>query len=156
MSERTAKNVKKGLSYAWAFARMGVAFDQEFYLECICFAESIISDRVLSYLQAPHLKGTVTPHSEKTTLGVLLDSWKKIHGISRNWRDVTDLYAAVNQWSKDRNRAVHSAAKSPPGRPTKLPAVFRTEARKVAKEGKKLAHYMAGWHRKTKREQERG
>jgi hypothetical protein len=149
------KNVKKGAAYAWAFARMEAAFDQEFYLECICLAESVISDRLLSYLKAPHLREAVPEHDEKTTLGTLVGSWLKVPGVSRKWRDESDLGAAVSRWKDGRDRAVHSAAKSGPGRATKLPIAFKKDAKKVAKQGRKLARYVVAWHRKTKSEQDK-
>lgn len=47
-------NVAKAASYREAKARIKAAKEQHFYIEAIAIIESIISDRILSYLHGAH------------------------------------------------------------------------------------------------------
>ena len=143
------KNTRKHLSYTKAWERINSALEAGFHLEAITIQESIISDRLLSYVLG------VAPNSKVHTrsgLGELISQWRKQAGASLITPDGTDLGKAADAWRNKRNTAVHGLVKSAPGGSPKMqPDDFFELARLAAKEGKVLAREIQNWHRKTLR-----
>ena len=146
----TKKNIAKGESFQYAFRRIKEARAAGFHLEVIALSESIISDRLMSYVDHFH-------HADvemKTGLGNLLDRWKSLDG-SRTW-DASygtweDLHAAVDGWRGNRNETLHRACKSLPGTPTKPVADFEELAAATSEEGALLARAVCDWFKASKR-----
>jgi hypothetical protein len=143
------KNTPKHLSYTKAWERINSALEASFHLEAITIEESIISDRLLSYVLG------VAPNSKvhtKSGLGELISQWRKHAGASLMKSDGKDLGKAADAWRIKRNTAVHELVKSSPGTPTMQPNDFFELARQAAEEGKVLAREIQNWHKKTLRE----
>jgi hypothetical protein len=140
------KNTEKFLSYAKAWEQINAAIDAGFNLEAITIQESIISDRLLSYVRG------VDPSSkihDRSGFGELITRWRKLAGASLIKPDGSDLGKITDEWRKKRNKAVHGLVKSTPGTSTMAPDDFFDLARKAAEEGKTLASEIQNWHKKT-------
>lgn len=143
------KNIPKYLSYTKAWERIDSAMEAGFHLEAITIEESIISDRLLSYV----LGVDPSPKDNKRSgLSQLITRWRKLAGVSLIKPDGSDLGKATDEWRIKRNIAVHGLVKSAPGTPTMAPGDFFELARQAAEEGKKLAREIQNWHKKTLRE----
>ena len=141
-----AANVTKGVSYTWAFARMKQAADSGYFLEAIAIAESVISDRLLSYIRSKGSKISVN----QATVGALGKQLKE-RAFKTDDDAIMQLAADVQEWSCRRNVAVHAAAKSEPGTPTLPLTDFVRQARDAARDGRILARRVAKWHRETQK-----
>jgi hypothetical protein len=142
------RNKSKYFSYKAAWERINIAMEAGFHLEAITIEESIISDRLLSYIIG------VAPNSKvhaRSGLGELISQWRKHAGASLMKLDGKDLGKAADAWRVKRNTAVHGLVKSSPGTPTMQPDDFFELARLTAEEGKILAREIQNWHRKTLR-----
>jgi hypothetical protein len=141
------KNTPKFLSYSKAWERINSALEASFHLEAITIEESIISDRLLSYVLGVAPKSKIHTRSG---LGELISQWRKHAGSSLERQDGTDLGNATDAWRIKRNTAVHGLVKSAPGGSPKMqPDDFFELARQTAEEGKTLAREIQNWHRKT-------
>ena len=138
-------NKSKYLSYKKAWERINAALEQGFFLEAITIEESIISDRLLSYILGVEPKAKV---GIKSGLGDLISHWRKHAGASLIQADGADLGDATNVWRVKRNSAVHGLVKSAPGTPTTQPDDFLELARQAAEDGKTLARKIQNWHKK--------
>jgi hypothetical protein len=142
------KNTPKYLSYAKAWERINSALEAGFHLEAITIEESIISDRLLSYVLG------VAPNSKvhtKSGLWELISQWRKHAGASLMKSDGKDLGKAADAWRIKRNTAVHGLVKSSPRTPTMQPNDFFALAHLTAEEGKVLAREIQNWHKKILR-----
>jgi hypothetical protein len=135
------KNVTKYLSYKYAFERMKEAIEKEFFLEAIMLAESIIADRLLSYLQESR---------QETHLCLLIQKWKQLDN-QVEWKERINLIDDVENWRKHRNFCAHQVVKSLPGEPTTSLEDFRIIAENCALEGLILARYVCDWRSAQKR-----
>jgi len=78
MADETRKNKRKYQSYRFAFERIDEAIAKEFFLEAIMIAESIISERLLSYLVVTLKEAGETHQFTNKNL-----SWKLDSGIEK-------------------------------------------------------------------------
>ena len=141
-------NRSKYLSYTKAWKRINDSMEAGFHLEAITIEESIISDRLLSYVLG------VAPSSKvhgKSGLSELITHWRKHAGPSLMKSDGSDLGKSTDAWRTKRNTAVHGLVKSSPGTPTMQPNDFFELARQTAEEGKILAREIQNWHKKILR-----
>ncbi len=140
MKPSTNKN-RKYLSYKEAFARINKAIEQGYFLEAITIEESIICDRMVSYLHYQH----GVPFSEKdilsnkTLMYNLVNLWRKKEPEAIIFKSYKDLHSSMDEWRKQRNALIHSMTKSFPGKPTTDVTDFLEAAQKAAVTGKKLA-----------------
>ena len=138
-------NTPKYLSYKEAWRRVDAAIEGGYYFEAVTICESIISDRLFSYVTG------VSPESKlkiKSSLGDLIAEWKKTAGDSLP----KGLADEVDAWRLDRNSIVHGLVKSAPGRPTDDVGCFLEKAKEAAIAGKRLARQVSSWHKKRLRE----
>ena len=136
-------NVAKYESYKEAWARIQQAQEAGFYLEALVIEESIIADRLTSYLTA---SGRM-PTARFPGLFQLVQSWKQDAAPAVD-SHLGDLKAAIDKrWRVARNQAVHAIVKSPPGTPTTPVDDFLKEARVAAELGAQLARAVDRWHR---------
>jgi hypothetical protein len=143
------KNIPKYFSYKAAWERISHALEMGFYLEAITIQESILSDRLLSYVLGVAPEAKV---STKSGLGELIPHWRKHAGSSLIEGDGADLGETVNAWRNRRNTAVHGLVKSTPRTATMQPDDFFEMTRQTAEEGKILARKVLHWHKKTLRD----
>lgn len=142
------KNIPKYLSYTKAWERINAAIERGFNLEAIAIEESIISDRLFSYILGVDPKAKI---SAKSGLGELISHWRKNGGTSIVDSDGTDLGVMAEAWRAKRNTAIHGLVKSTPGSSPMPPDDFLDMARQAALEGKALARKVQNWHKKILR-----
>jgi len=102
------KNTAKYLSFKYAYERIDLAMSKKFYLEAAMIEESIISDRLQSFLA-----GKSVIKIKKNHYFSLGDLIKKSKGLLND-----DLVTKLQKWKDDRNIVAHQIAKSDPGEPT--------------------------------------
>lgn len=141
-------NQAKYLSYKLAIGRMQMAIDAGFPLEAVAIAESLMSDRLMSY--ANHHGADLDP--DKCTLG---KAAKKASAISSRERDEVGQKLATNasEWARKRNAVLHGIAKSAQGTGPKLEAhTFVEYAQEVAVSGRLLVKQINAWSQKLIRQ----
>jgi len=74
-------NIRKYLSYKEAYSRMDKAIKNGFYFEAITIQESILSDRLLSFVVSKNLIeiNENEIHKNKVSLGNLINATKDLH-----------------------------------------------------------------------------
>ncbi|WP_228014440.1 hypothetical protein [Fortiea sp. LEGE XX443] len=148
-------NAAKYLSYREAWARIKVACQEGFYLEAITLQESIITDRLISYLTVVGEIQKPTEVHQYPSFGKLIQLWKKQNPLPIEVGGQTSLQEAVDQWRILRNQAVHGMVKSHPGTPTVPVDDFLAVAERAAHEGTLLAKTVSEWCRKIRKYQEK-
>lgn len=137
------KNHLKGASFTYAFERINESIKAEFYLEAVTLAESIISDRLLSFVK--HHKKSV---DVRTKFYNLIQLAAKHNTASVQTKKGVDLFVALDLWRDERNKCIHSISKSEPSTPTVPVGVFVGLAKQCAKDGKVLARLVCDWDKK--------
>jgi hypothetical protein len=138
MLPSTMKNSGKYWSYRIAWSRIAEAIDDGYHLEAVTIAESIIADRVLSFLVSRGV--TVKPHSP---LHVLIAKLRK------EADDEGCLLAdRIDGWRKHRNTLVHGIVKSARGEAPIDMMDFVELAEISAHEGRALARSVSTWQKK--------
>jgi hypothetical protein len=120
-----------------------------YYLEAVTLEESIISDRLISYLVKI---GAANPDMklQKQALAELIKQWKIHVPEAICDRHCHDLQSEIDAWRLRRNVVVHSMVKSVPGVEHKDVSSFKAEAKETALEGHKLAKSLCEWYKKIK------
>ena len=139
-------NAGKYESYREAFARIKAAQEEGFYLEAVTIEESVISDRLASWLSANPVAGKA-PLKASASFGNLIARWRKLWQASHpDETETTKRIEAIDQWRECRNTLVHAIAKSAPGTATIPVDQFLELAERVAKEGEQHAKAVKKWH----------
>jgi hypothetical protein len=148
------KNCAKYLSYREAWVRIKKAQAFRFYLEAVTLEESIMADRLLSFLVRA---ATIQPDSrpEKYNFGDLIRLWRKTAPEPIVTKHFPDLSVALDEWRKNRNKIVHGMVKSAPYSEHEDVLNFLEEAKLVASQGNTIARDLTDWARKMKRSQVR-
>lgn len=138
-------NKNKYLSYKEAYNKMSTAMKFGYYLEAIAIQESIISDRLLSFVIGKRLKlKNNTPEKiSKVSLNNLIE-------ISKSYM-IEKLFNDLDKFRNKRNTCMHSMVKSFPGKPTMIVTDFNFLAKETCEEGKTLTREVLKWHRKQKK-----
>jgi hypothetical protein len=138
-------NRPKFLSYREAWRRINAALAGEFYFEVVTLCESIIADRVLSYVRGIDRGSQADVF---TSFSRLIGAWREL--VKGTPSDVTtlDLIARVDRWRKNRNEVLHGLSKSMPGLATQDVNDFIQTAKEAAQEGAELARAVSSWHRR--------
>jgi hypothetical protein len=139
----TEKNTRKGKSYGLAFQRISLANGQGFYVEAAAIAESVIADRLESYLRGRDEILRSKKGETSLTLAGLIQLLNK-HMIGDEGFTVSEL----DKFRHDRNKAVHEIARSYPGKPTMPVEQWINHARDAATAGAALARRVVDWHRR--------
>ncbi len=146
MKPMTSKNTLKGASFTYAFRRINESIESGYYLEAVTLSESIISDRLLSFVKV-HKKSV----NIKTPFHQLIQLGAKYNKTQINTKSGTELFDALDTWRIERNTCVHSASKSEPGQPTVEVSVFEKNAEKCAKGGKVIARLVCDWDKQSRK-----
>lgn len=144
----TPKNKAKEMSYRVVWERIKAANNDGFHIEAIALSESIIADRLLSFVLGVDSSSKLTTRSPFKSL---IDAWRKLAAskcLCLEDKTFEDLGAAVAEWSAKRNNAIHGLVKSVPGTPTVDVDSFISDAKKAAAEGALLARKVSTWHKK--------
>lgn len=143
-------------SYREAWSRIKLAQENHFFLEAITIQESIISDRLISFLTQTAPKPlTKNKNGQFPMFGKLIDLWGLKFPSGLQSGSYPDLIAAVDQWRHSRNEALHEIVKFEPGESTQpidtQPIdLFLQRAKEAAEEGEKLTREVCNWCRKEK------
>ena len=141
MPETPARS--KYLSYKFAFDRMRAAHAAGFTIESATLAESVIADRILSFLLA---RGETLKAAERTPFDTLL---KKLAPHLTGGEKFT--MAELVRFKDERNAAVHAVAKSVPGQAPMKVDDFVAVAARASDLGQTLARQVADWVKREKR-----
>lgn len=139
-------NIRKYLSYKEAYSRMDEAIKNGFYFEAITIQESILSDRLLSFVVSKNLIeiNENEIHKSKVSLGNLINATKDY------MTGFDSLHAELVKFKNQRNICVHSLVKSYPGKPTVDVVDIITLAKVTSTNGKKLTREVLKWHKHEK------
>lgn len=150
---KVTKNKRKYYSFKEAFSRINAAIKSDFYLEAITIEESIICDRLMSYLFYKNaLKLSIRDVDKgKAGLNNLLQQFHKINSNSISYGGMTDLFSELDSWRKMRNKCIHSIVKSYPGKPTENINIFLEDACIAALKGKRLCRILSDWCTKERK-----
>jgi hypothetical protein len=143
-------NFEKQNSYKVAWERMDQAIDQGFFLEAVAIQESMIFDRLRSFL-------VFYEQAE-------IDNRVPLKKIVRRWQDALNrmvkddrafsfdgnLVLNTIAWVDDRNAVIHTIVRSQPGQPTREIVDFLVHAEETARAGKIIARSISDWFRKQK------
>lgn len=153
MPPETGSNHPKYESYKEAWERISAARQTGFFLEAIAIEESIIADRLVSYLNRPGATHPVSKGKDGQWPGL----GKLITALERELLptglaigDFENIVQTLNAWKDDRNRAIHAIVKSDPGTPTVDIQEFLLMAEKAAEHGATLARAISSWHKREK------
>jgi hypothetical protein len=149
-----SRNANKRYSYAAAWVRIKKAHGSGFYFEAVTLEESIIADRLISFLVCTG-EIQAESHVHNRSLGQLIQLWAKRAPDPIPVPHFPDLKSAVDEWRKRRNLVVHGMVKSMPGTHHGDLLDFLKEAEFVAYQGRVLALAVSDWTKKFKRQFER-
>ena len=146
-----ARNANKHFSYREAWVRIKKAQGFGFHLEAVTLEESIIADRLISFLVCV---GEIQAGSqvEKHGFAQLIQRWMKRVPEAIPTEHFPDLRSAADEWRKLRNRVVHGMVKSAPGSNHNDVLDFLKEAKSIAVQGQTIARDITNWVKKAKRQ----
>lgn len=150
MEQVVSENLPKHEAYTVAWERMNEAIKQGFFLEAVAIQESIIFDRLRSFVAFIE--------------GVDIDNRAPLKKIVRRWQDALnridntggvytvdfDLVLETLSWVDDRNLVIHTIVRSQPGEPTRDVNEFLKHAEKTALDGKRISRQISDWFRRQK------
>lgn len=131
--------------YTEAFARIDSSINSEHYFEAIAIEESIISDRIASFLESMHLLKVDDLH--RYSFASLITLWKfAVLSPGAIWEPCEGLIKEVDEWRKQRNKYVHGLVKFPHQR-ANIPTTkeFLQGASDAAFKGKELSRSVSDW-----------
>ena len=128
-----------------------MAIDAGFFLEAVAIQESMMFDRIRSFLE--HVVQEEIP--DETPFGRVVRRWEAELNTDRKreqsiWDTEGDLSKRVLDWIAARNVVVHKMARSRPGTPTMPIDQFMALAKSAAEAGALLCREVSDWHRKQK------
>lgn len=132
-----------------AWKRVNGAIEGGHFFEAVTICESIISDRLFSYIYGVSPDTKLQLHSP---FAKLIKAWKKLAGNTLP----EGLADDVDAWRKKRNSVVHGLVKSVPGRPTDDIDSFLDKAEQTALTGERLAREVSLWHKQQLRKVKNG
>ncbi|MBD2175623.1 hypothetical protein H6F42_01655 [Pseudanabaena sp. FACHB-1998] len=143
-------NVNKYESYREAWSRIKLAQENHFFLEAITIQESIISDRLISFLSRPESPNPLPDHTRGRYLSFnqIIQKWRS--EVSDTSVSCIALIDAVDRWRRIRNEAIHAIVKSDTGESTQSIDLFLQKAKEAADEGERLAREVCKWCKKEK------
>jgi hypothetical protein len=119
-------------------------------LETITIVESIISDRLISYLVHTNSIDFLEKSDKYPSFNSLIKCWKKSTAVEIDEACV-ELQEDVDNWRDLRNKIVHGMVKSHPDTETADIESFLELARLTAQKGESLARAVSSWCSKAKK-----
>jgi hypothetical protein len=152
LSKEIAGDINKYESYREAWSRIKLAQENHFFLEAITIQESIISDRLFSFLSRPE---ALKPLSKKKdgqfpSLSQLIQHWRFEFPNALQSGSYPDLIEAADKWRRIRNEVIHAIVKSDPGESTQPIDLFLQKTQEAAEEGERLTREVCKWCKKEK------
>jgi hypothetical protein len=122
-------------------------------LEAITIQESIISDRLISFLSRPKASRPLSKKKNEQfpSLNQLIRQWRLEFPNALQSGSYLDLIEAVDKWRRIRNEAIHAIVKSDPGESTQPIDLFLQKAQEAAEEGERLTREVCKWCKKEKK-----
>ena len=152
-----AGNAEKYRSYREAWARVKQAQQHGFYIEAVTIEESIISDRLTSYLVDAGLVARQRRLKDYPAFGNLINAWRRwandqlARKMDRENRDkLVLLIDSVDLWRQKRNQIIHAIVKSHPHTATTEIESFVKLAEDAADEGMRLARAVCNFGRQLR------
>ena len=146
------KNAPKYQSYKEAWRRIDSAMAGGFFFEVVTICESIISDRLLSFVKGVSQANDI---GTNTKFSRLIRLWRENMQMQAQDSSFGGLIDRVDRWRKERNTMVHGFVKSLPGTATMPVDEFLADAQEAADEGIKLAKMVSAWQRSQLRQYRR-
>jgi len=140
------KNYYKFYSYRYAYSQMRRAIEGKFYLEAITIQESIITDRLLSFVIRKELID-----SSDSKLLIRNISLNNLTKLSKDHFDDDALIIELDEFRFSRNNCIHAMVKSFPGNPTQKINEFQKLARETSLSGRILTRKVDAWHSRMKK-----
>ena len=137
--------VQKKDRYTEAFARIESSISSEHYFEAITIEESIISDRIASFLDSMDLLKVDELHRQ--SFASLITLWKfAVLTPGAIWEPCEGLIKEVDEWRKRRNKYVHGLVRFHNQR-ANIPTTkeFLQGAKNAAVKGKELSRSVSNW-----------
>ncbi|MBY0473944.1 MAG: hypothetical protein K2Q13_02650 [Nitrosomonas sp.] len=131
--------------YTEAYTRIDSSIKSKHFFEAITIEESIISDRLASFLEATDTLKSDQIHSQSFANLIML--WKiSTTNPGAIWEVCNELISKIDSWRKQRNKYVHGLVKFP-HRQANIPNTedFLKGAEKTANDGKALANLVSDW-----------
>jgi hypothetical protein len=125
---------------------MKKAIEGKFYLEAITIQESIITDRLLSFVIR---KGKLVISDNK--LHIRNVSLNNLTKLSKEYFDDETLNKELEEFRFSRNNCIHAMVKSFPGNPTQKVSEFQKLARETSFSGRVLTRKVDAWHTRMKK-----
>lgn len=127
-------NARKYYRYQEAWRRIKRAQEEEFFLEVVTIAESIITDRLISRLVKVE---KFIPSAQNYSFHLLIKEWEKWlqaeHTIHvEKPETLRELIQQVDEWRKQRNNVVHGIVKDNADSEGQSIEDFIVKAKKVA------------------------
>ncbi|MBL1321845.1 MAG: hypothetical protein COA63_012410 [Methylophaga sp.] len=134
--------------YIEAYARIESSIKSKHYFEAITIEESIISDRLASFLEATDTLKTEQIHRQSFASLIML--WRlATNNPGSIWENCKDLISKVDSWRGQRNKYVHGLVKFP-NQKANIPITseFIKGAEKTAIEGNALSNQVSDWRKR--------
>lgn len=131
--------------YIEAYARIDSSIKTKHFFEAITIEESIISDRLASFLEATDTLKSDQIHRQSFANLIML--WKiSTTNPGSIWETCDELILKVDSWRGQRNKYVHGLVKFPYQK-ANIPNTkeFLKGAETTANEGKMLANLVSEW-----------
>ena len=131
--------------YTEAFARIESSISSEHYFEAITIEESIISDRIASFIYSMCLLKVDELHRQ--SFASLITLWKlAVLSPGSIWEQCEGLIKEVDMWRKQRNKYVHGLVRFPHQK-ANIPTTkeFLHGAKDAAVKGKELSRSVSNW-----------
>ena len=131
--------------YTEAFARIDSSIGSEHYFEAITIEESIISDRIASFIDSMDLLKVDELHRQ--SFASLITLWKfAVLSPGSIWEQCEGLIKEVDAWRKERNKYLHGLVRFPHQK-ANIPTTkeFLHGAKDEAVKGKELSRSVSNW-----------
>ena len=131
--------------YLEAYMRIDSSIKSKHFFEAITIEESIISDRLASFLEATDTLKSDQIHRQSFANLIML--WRiATKNPGAIWEACDELISEVDSWRSQRNKYVHGLVKFP-NQKANIPNTkeFLKGAEKTATEGKTLSNLVSDW-----------
>lgn len=134
--------------YIEAYDRIDSSIKSEHFFEAITIEESIISDRLASFLESTDTLKSDQIHRQNFSSLIML--WKLATNTQGSiWESCDTLIQRTDNWRKERNKYVHGLVKFP-SQKANIPNTkdFIAGAKQTALDGKELAKEISDWRKR--------
>lgn len=138
-------NVKKNKSYRHAWGDIKKAIGTGHFAQAVTREESIIRDRLISFLCKVNELNRNDPSVKNMPLRILVKRWKKTCPDPIRDAYFADLQTSTDEWIKKRNKVIHEIVASLPGEEHPDVIEFKGEEKSAAVDGVRLVKSIQNW-----------